>query len=251
MDVEKDDKSHSENALATAVKKEQSILERYTGQLARYTYVLAVATICLMFATLGIAFLSWQQLRLAQQQSADTETQLRESAEAAKATRRQVRAYVYVSNYPKIDLSAGADNEITVTYRNESETPAYVLNEYLRLKVGEETINESMFDDTNINAIVSSWKQKANAPNIITTITKDRAFTVSLPNHLVITKQLSELVTGTSNHSKLYLWGAVIYRDAFQCMRYTTFCEKYDLRRGGDGENCPVHNDVDNGENCE
>jgi hypothetical protein len=210
---EGDDKTTIDRRLADDTQR----LANETKSLAEYTFWLDVFTIFLVFAAISQIGLFVWQLRLIRQsledakKAADAATvgagAAKQSADATIATldhlrdtaRRQLRAYVFVAQVEIVDV--GTDNvNAAVIIRNRGQTPAY---------------------DVTVSTGANAFNVPGNVTFTPTPVGPDSSRFVLGPDGLGRRNISLHSIIGASG--ALYVWGEILYKDAFGEDQYTRF----------------------------
>ncbi len=131
-----------------------------------------------------------------------------------RTARRQLRAYVGITDVRVSPLIVGEKPHITFATKNFGQTPAYRVRSWLEIKC----LPNPMVDDMPTLPL-DAGKRVLNP---------DEAFSVDGIGDDPITEPVLEAVNvGTI---RLYLWGLVYYRDAFSHDRTTEFRFEYTPR---------------------
>ena len=146
----------------------------------------------LFLATAWLAWATWQLVK-----------------GADKTAERQLRAYMGVGIESEIDIDAAIDHiDVKLTFHNYGATPAYRVHYRGELKIVDSSVTPDFFE-INIDKIY--------APRVIQPHA-EFGYVARLP----ITREERGRVK-TGNEQRIYLWGVLVYWDAFGVKRFNKF----------------------------
>lgn len=154
--------------------------------------------------------------------------------------KRQLRAYLYVT--PTIrNFAVNSKPEVSIVLMNGGQTPAYNFNATMHMQIRPFPQSEPM-----ITLATEPTPPSPTRDGIGAFVYREHEITLNLPPHPAITEeQYKAVIEGTS--TRLYVWGRIVYLDAFKEIHHVNFCFTIDgeALRTKRAHFCVDYNDAD------
>ena len=126
------------------------------------------------------------------------------------SSERQLRAYIWAKpKKKKVDIVAGISPKVTFIVRNDGQTPGYNVRHFIDMKILPFNIKEGTLRDHDLSGAGSKFVLNPTGTSELGI------------NPRIITAQ--EIADMASGKSVMFIWGKIIYRDAFDEIRTTRF----------------------------
>ena len=159
---------------------------------------------------------------------------------ARDSEQRQLRAYIYV--LPSItDFSVGKKPYASITIKNGGQTPAYDFNVSMNEDIRPFPQRESL---KGIGTQPSALTQTSDGIGAF--LYQSHEYVVSMPPVNALSRQdYDDVIKGTER--RFYVWGRVLYLDAFKRQHHLNFCFTIDgdSLSAGTTHYCKDYNDTD------